>query len=151
LTPAGRSERESWRASARELKGARRERLVEVRAQRVQDRIAMGGMSDEPCARRTIFTAFRRAAVDLWGEAGLQQIGDAMTEEARRRCIDSIVIEEEMLPERFVLEWYEHAWAGPARRDRDAYDRFLDRMMDHGFGRVRKFLLGMATPAIIGR
>ena len=24
-------------------------------------------------------------------------------------------------------------------------------MMDHGFGRVRKFLLGMATPATVGR
>lgn len=107
--------------------------------------------SDEPCARRTIFAGFRRAAVDLWGEEGLRQIGDAMSEEARRRCISSIVIEEEMLPERFVHEWYERAWAGPAQRDRDEYHRFLDRMMDHGFGRVRKFLLGMATPAIVGR
>ena len=106
---------------------------------------------DEPRARRTIFAGFRQAAIDLWGREGLRAIGDAMSEEARRRCIDAIVIEEEMLPERFVLEWYERTWAGPANRDREAYNRFLDRMMDHGFGRVRKFLLGIATPAVIGR
>lgn len=109
------------------------------------------GGTDEPCARRTIFASFRRAAVDLWGEDGLRRIADGMSEEARRRCIDSIVIEEDMLPERFVLEWYEQAWMGPAGRDKEAYNRFLDRMMDHGFGRVRKFLLAMATPAVVAR
>jgi hypothetical protein len=105
----------------------------------------------EPCARRTIFVGFRRAAIDLWGNDGLRRIGDSMSDEARRRCLDGPVIEEEMLPERFVLEWYECVWMGPAARDREAYNRFLDRMMDHGFGRVRKFLLGMATPTIVGR
>lgn len=111
----------------------------------------MRATSDEPRARRTIFTAFRRAAVDLWKEDGLRQIGAAMTDEARKRCIDPVVIGEEMLPERFVLEWYECAWAGPAGRNRDAYNRFLDRMMDHGFSRVRKLLLGMANPTIVAR
>ncbi len=104
----------------------------------------------EPCARRTIFVGFRRAALDLWGMEGLKRIGDSMSDEARRRCLDPVVIEEEMLPERFVIEWYECTWAGPAARDRQAYNRFLDEMMDHGFGRVRKFLLGVATPTMVG-
>lgn len=105
----------------------------------------------EPLARRTIFSAFRRAAVDIWGDEGLREIGAGMSEEARLRCVDAVVIGEEMLPERFVLEWYECAWAGPAARNRVSYHRFLDRMMDHGFGRVRKVLLGIATPLMLAR
>lgn len=106
---------------------------------------------DEPRARRTIFAALRRSANDLWGTDGLLRIGDAMSVEARRRCIDALVIEEEMLPERFVLEWYESVWAGPAERDKATYLGFLDRMMDHGFGRVRKLLLAMATPTVLAQ
>lgn len=74
-----------------------------------------------------------------------------MSAEARARCIEPLVLGEEMLPERFVLEWYETVWAGPAERNRVIYDRFLDTMMDHGFGKVRKFLLGVATPATVVR
>lgn len=105
--------------------------------------------TSEPCARRTIFAGFRHAATDVFGSSGLHQIAELMSEEGRQRCIDAVVIHEEMLPERFVLEWYEAAWSGPAERDRERYHLFLARMMDHGFGRVRKFLLGMATPALL--
>lgn len=106
---------------------------------------------DEPCARRTIFAGFKHAAHDLWGDEGLADIRARMSEEAQHHCIDSVVIHQEMLPERFVLEWYEAAWNGPARKNRMAYDRFLDRMMDRGFGRVQKALLAMATPALVAR
>ncbi len=105
----------------------------------------------EPLARRTIFAGFRHAARELFGEDGLARIASLMSEEARTRCVDPVVIHEEMLPERFVIEWYEHTWAGPAERDRDRYHQFLDRMMDHGFGRVRKVLLGIATPAMLAK
>lgn len=105
----------------------------------------------EPCARRTIFAGFRYAASDVFGRDALQQVAELMSDEARRRCIDVAVIDEEMLPERFVLEWYEAAWEGLAERDRDLYNRFLTRMMDHGFGRVRKLLLGMATPVMLAQ
>lgn len=106
---------------------------------------------DEPCARRTIFASFRQAALDLWGDEGLLEIGARMSEEARHHCIDSAVIDQEMLPERFVQQWYEAAWNGPARRNRAVYDRFLDGMMDRGFGRVQKALLAFATPAMVAR
>lgn len=108
-------------------------------------------MCSEPTARRTIFAGFRHAALEVFGQAGLDEIASTMSEEARSVCLDPIVIHQEMLPERFVLEWYECTWAGPASRDRATYNRFLDRMMDHGFGRVRKLLLGLATPAILAQ
>ncbi|HJL19868.1 MAG TPA: hypothetical protein RMH99_29665 [Sandaracinaceae bacterium LLY-WYZ-13_1] len=105
----------------------------------------------EPFARRTIFAGFRKAALDRWGEGGLHAIAEAMSKECRRACIEPIVIGEPMLPERYVLEWYRAAYEGPARRDRAAYFGFIDRMMDHGFGRVRKLLLAMASPNLVAR
>lgn len=100
-------------------------------------------------ARRTIFAGFRQAALALWGAEGLQQCAGRMSAEARSACIDPVVIDKEMLPERFVLEWFTAAWEGPSQRDRGAYNAFLDRMMDHGFGLVRKFLLRMAKPELV--
>ena len=49
------------------------------------------------------------------------------------------------LPERHVLAWYQAAFTGPAMREQAAYYTFLDRMMDCGFGRVRRLLLSMAA------
>jgi len=104
----------------------------------------------EPCARRTIFAAFRQSAVELWGRDGLRQLGERMPEEARRDTVDTVVVAHEWLPETYVLAWYEAAWEGPAARDNTAYFRFLDRMMDHGFGKVRKFMLSIAgTPHFV--
>ena len=106
-------------------------------------------MFDEPCCRKTIFVAFRAAALDLWGEAGLDAIADRVDRDTRVQTIEPLVITREWLPERFVMAWYEAAWEGPADRRSATYLTFLDRMMDNGFGRVRKALLGFATPTLI--
>jgi hypothetical protein len=107
----------------------------------------MEPVPQEPCARRTIFVAFRTAAIELWGPDALRQLGERMPEGARRETIKPSAIAREWLPEAHVMAWYEAAWEGPCgRRERD-YLGFIDRMMDHGFGRVRKLLLSMAmTP-----
>jgi hypothetical protein len=99
-----------------------------------------------PCARRTIFTAFRGAAEDLWGEAGLASLAAGLPPDAREETLGSVLLVDEWLPEAYVLAWYEAAWSGPAGRSDAQYCRFLDRMMDLGFGRVRKFLLAIITP-----
>jgi hypothetical protein len=101
-----------------------------------------------PCARRTIFSAFRSSAVDVWGPDALGRIGSAMPEAARRETVDPAVIADEWIPEAYVMAWYEAAWAVSQRNDAEYY-RFLDRMMDFGFGRVRKWLLNFASPEVI--
>ncbi|AKV03562.1 hypothetical protein AKJ09_10225 [Labilithrix luteola] len=103
----------------------------------------------EPCCRRTIFVAFRRAAIQVWGEAGLQEIGKLLPEDARGATIDDVVIVGEWLPERYVMSWYEAAMGGPAKGDRAAFCTFIDRMMDAGFGTVRKLLLQLASPEVV--
>lgn len=106
---------------------------------------------NEPVARRTIFAGFRQAALELWGEDGLAACAARLSAEARAHCIEPVAIKEEMLPERYVMEWYVAAWEGPAERNRQSYNRWLQRMMDLGFGKVRKLLLSFASVEMIAR
>jgi hypothetical protein len=100
----------------------------------------------EPCARKTIFAAFKEAAEELWGPSGLQELAAKLPEEVRRDTVESTVLPV-WLPERYVMAWYEAAWAGPAKQRREPYLALMDRMMDAGFGRVRKLLLStVASP-----
>lgn len=100
----------------------------------------------EPCARRTIFVAFRRAALQLWGEPGLAEIGRLIPSEVRAATVDNLVIVGEWQPERYVMAWYEAVMSGPCKGDRSMFHTFIDRMMDAGFGTVRKLLLQLASP-----
>lgn len=100
----------------------------------------------EPRARRTIFVGFRKAAIQLWGDAGLAEIGRLMPDEVRETTVDNVVVVGEWQPERYVMAWYDAVMSGPAKGDRAAFAKFIDRMMDAGFGSVRKLLLQLATP-----
>lgn len=88
----------------------------------------------------------RRAVVQLWGEDGLNAVGRNLPEDARQATVDSVVVLEDWLPERFVMAWYDAVMLGPAKDDRNLFRTFIDRMMDFGFGAVRKLLLQLASP-----
>lgn len=95
----------------------------------------------EPCARRTIFKAFREAAIHVFGDAA--RVGVFLSEECRR-LTDTPALNDLWLPERFVLEWYD-AGLRASDGDRARYVVFLNKMMDFGFGRVRKALAGVVS------
>jgi hypothetical protein len=105
--------------------------------------------TQEPHARRTILVAFRAAALALWGEEGLAAVSADLPEDARRATIDSVRVASDWVPERHAIAWFEAVWRGPAQKQQDVLVRFVDRMMDHGFGRVRRLLLSFATPAMM--
>jgi hypothetical protein len=100
----------------------------------------------EPCARGIILHSFRVSAVEIWGEDGLRAIAARLPEDTRARTLDEIVLPVAWLPERDVMRWHEVVFTGPARSDEVAFRRFMDRTMDHGFGRVRRLLLRFVTP-----
>ncbi len=105
--------------------------------------------ADESKARGTIFVAFREAAMELWGEHGLQLLASALPDDVRAGTLDSVMTSAGLYPERYAVAWFNAAYAVMSRRiDREFY-AFLDSMMDHGFGRVRRALLRLATPAFL--
>jgi hypothetical protein len=93
-------------------------------------------------ARGRTMRALVQATRDLYGEEAVAQISVAMPEAAR-----ADLDEDAWVPLEHIIRWCELAWDGPLRREPRALVTFVDRMMDHGFGRVRRLLLAVATPA----
>jgi hypothetical protein len=100
-------------------------------------------------ARGTIFVGFRQAVLDIFGQDGLQALSALLPVDVRYDTIDTLLVSSEWLPEAHVMAWYEALWTGPCQRQRAQFALVLDRMMDFGFGRIRKALLGLADPSFV--
>jgi hypothetical protein len=107
------------------------------------------GESAEPCAGARVFVASRAAAVELYGDIGLQVIGERLPPDIRGPLIDSAIITEPWLPERFVMAWQEAVFEGPAQGSDAEFRRYIDKVVDAGFGRVRRLLVNLVTPATL--
>jgi hypothetical protein len=88
--------------------------------------------------------AARDAARWAWGPGGVEDIAQRMPERERAETFADV------LPP-FVSFRAMHAlglgiWNGPAKHSRPDYFRFLHKTTDMSFGRVRKVLIGMASP-----
>jgi hypothetical protein len=105
--------------------------------------------TSEPCASQRVFVASRLAVLSLWGEAGLADVASRLPVDARSSLIDSAIISEAWLPERFVMAWQEAVWNGPCQGDGTALRHYTDRVVDSGFGRVRRLLVSMVTPVTL--
>lgn len=88
----------------------------------------------------------RRAVLDLWGEAGLADIAARVSMDTRLQTVEAPASPLTWVPERFLTEWHEATWDGPARRDDAALCKTINRRLDLGFGRVRKALLSLLGP-----
>jgi hypothetical protein len=95
--------------------------------------------------RGYVIRAFRDAAGELWGAGGLADIAARMPEASRIEAFRDR-LSTEWIDEAHVIAWCFATWEGPAGRDKPAYFRFVQRQTDLGFGRVRRFLLSVATP-----
>jgi len=109
----------------------------------------LGSTTDTECARGTILIAFREATNDLWGAEGVRAIGERLPQVVREETLDVSAVIPLWVPESYVLAWYEALWHGPCEARRNSFDTFLGRMLDCGFGRVRKAFLAFAKPATI--
>lgn len=99
--------------------------------------------------RGTVLMACREAALACFGELGLSQLGTHLSEAARRETVEVAAASLDWMPEAYVLEWYQALWLGPCDKRRDLFLKFLNRMIDAGFGRIRKTLVGLASASMI--
>ena len=106
----------------------------------------MQGM--EACAGSRVFVASRVAALAMYGADGLKDIATRLPE-AARVVADNALITEKWLPEDWIMAWHDAVWHGPARTDDDAFRNYVRRVVDAGFGRVRRLLVNLVTPATL--
>lgn len=99
--------------------------------------------------RGTILASFRSATFDLWGERGLKEVGQLVSEQVQRDTIATSAMSVDWFPETHVTEWYAGLWNGPCEGSKVEFTRALNRMLDVGFGRVQKVALRFATPKMV--
>jgi hypothetical protein len=95
-------------------------------------------MADEQRTKGIVLHAMRLAVLDVWGEAGLADIAGRVSEDNRVQTVQQSASPLAWVPERFLVEWHQAAWEGPAQHDDSALCRVINRRLDFGFGRVRK-------------
>lgn len=103
-------------------------------------------MADEQRTKGIVLHAMRLAVMDVWGEAGLADIAARVSEDNRIQTVEQPASPLAWVPERYLVEWHQAAWEGPAQHDDSALCRVINRRLDFGFGRVRKALLGLVGP-----
>ncbi len=101
----------------------------------------------EPFSRGIGLHGFRAAVVELWGADGLRAVAARLPDDARTETLDSIVLPVSWYPVRHTLAWDEAVWEGPAARDDATFHAFLDKAIELGFGRMRRFFIRLQSPA----
>jgi hypothetical protein len=105
---------------------------------------------EEPCIKRILVPAWRRAVIDVWGEAGRAEIIEHLSGESREAFIRDLPdAHPEWFPVRHVIAWAFAAWEGPAKRVREDMALFVRRQWDLSFGVIRRLILHMAHPSSI--
>ena len=94
----------------------------------------------------------RAAALEMWGADGLRAIGARLPAATRVATLDEILLPVSWYPTQYSIDWLEAIWDGPAGRVDATLCAFVDRSIELGFGRMRRFFLRLASAELmIGR
>jgi hypothetical protein len=98
-----------------------------------------------PLVERKSLIGFRAACERMWGPAGLATICDALPPEVRERTAGMRPLDKWIAVEDLIA-WHHAVWNGPTGRDEKIMAQHIHATVDHGFGRVKRFLLSVSTP-----
>lgn len=105
-----------------------------------------GARPAEPLSRGTIVASIGPAARDVWGDAAWQRVIERLPRETATATTGANLISLQWYPTRYLLDYEQAIFDGPAKRDEEAFRRYVRRRIDMGFGRVRRTFLRFATP-----
>jgi len=92
---------------------------------------------------RKSLIGFRAGCEQIWGpdyEALCSVSSDVRERTSRMRPLPEWIALYDL------IAWHHAVWAGPARRDERVMKQQVRATVDHGFGRVKRFLLSISTP-----
>lgn len=106
----------------------------------------------EPTTRALHVVAFRTAVVEKWPEDGWQLVLDNLPPDSRDALWQGgIVTSGGWVAERHMVKLSEAIFNGPVKGDLEVYRTFLKRVIELGFGRVRRVLVQFAHPHAVLR
>jgi hypothetical protein len=81
----------------------------------------------------------------MWGATGYQALCEGLPPDVRDRTAGMRPLPD-WIPLDDLIAWHITVWNGPAKRDETLMTKHIQLTVDQGFGRVKRILLGMATP-----
>jgi hypothetical protein len=99
----------------------------------------------EGLVHRKSLIGFRAACEQMWGPIGYEAIRAALPAEVSERTAGMRPLPD-WIPLDDLIAWHEAVWNGPAKREEQIMTQHIHATVDQGFGRVKRFLLGMSTP-----
>lgn len=93
-------------------------------------------------ARGHTLSAYSQATRELYGEEWQRRLASQLPKHVQVKLDQP----PEWIPVEYAIAWMDAVWEGPMRQDRTELVRFVDRVLDHGFGREKRLLLTIATP-----
>ena len=102
-------------------------------------------LAERPLVDRKSLIGFRAACEQMWGPAGYATICDRLPPDVRERTAGMRPLVK-WNPVEDLIAWHHAVWDGPVARDERQMTRHIHATVDMGFGRVKRFLLGMSTP-----
>lgn len=100
---------------------------------------------------RRSLVGFRAACEQMWGNDGCRALAEALPPQVRERTAGLLPLAD-WLPLGDLIAWHNAVWDGPVKRDKLLMKEHARVVIDQGFGRVKRFVLSMATPhALIPR
>ena len=84
----------------------------------------------------------------MWGEQGEKRIIGALPADVRARTGGLLPLPD-WLPVDDLIAWHEAAWEGPVAHNEDTFMQLARVTIDQGFGKVKRFLISMASPHML--
>jgi hypothetical protein len=94
---------------------------------------------------RKSLVGFRAACEQMWGQDGYAELCRSLPPDVSERTAGLRPLPK-WVPLEDLIAWHVAVWNGPASRDERVMTEHIHATVDQGFGRVKRFLLGMSTP-----
>lgn len=91
---------------------------------------------------------FRTACEQMWGTSGTLETAAALPSDVRERTAGIRPLPE-WIPLGDLIAWHEAVWNGRAQHDEKVMFEHAHRTVDHGFGRVKRAVIGLASAATL--
>jgi hypothetical protein len=105
--------------------------------------------AEQPRARGSVALGMKSAAIELWGKDALTSIAESMSSESRLAMFDELLLPISWVPESSVIEFWRVAWDGPLAESTTATQKYVEKAVQHGWGRFRKVFVSLMTPTLL--
>jgi hypothetical protein len=105
--------------------------------------------SEPSRARGSVAIGMKAAAVELWGNDVVLSLSNQLSADARAAIFDGVLLPMDWVAEESILEFWRAAWEGPIAEREGPLASYVEKSVQHGWGRFHKVFVSLMTPALL--